>query len=76
MQVFHCKVRNDHLETLKQFGKLSGLKFNMSKYTVLRSGSLRKHNVIFCPEKNTHWTSISATALGIVFGKQQNTTEN
>ena len=30
-------------------------------------GSLRQHNVIFCPEKNVHWTSISATALGIVF---------
>ena len=29
--------------------------------------SLRKHNIIFCPEKNIHWTSISATALGIVF---------
>ena len=39
----------------------------MSKCTVLRIGSLGKHNVIFCPEKNIHWTSISATALGIVF---------
>jgi len=39
----------------------------MSKCTVLRIGSLRNHNVIFCPEKNIHLTSISSTALGIVF---------
>ena len=44
------------ITTLEQFGKLSGLKLSMSECTVLRIGSLRKHNVTFCPEKNIHWT--------------------
>mgnify|MGYP002153745991 CR=1 FL=1 len=39
------------ISTLEQFGKLSGLKLNMSKCTVLCIGSFRKHNVIFCPKK-------------------------
>ena len=50
MQVFHCKVRKGHLKnlitTLEQFGKLSGLKLNLSKSTFLRIGSLRKHKVL------------------------------
>ena len=57
---------------LDEFEKISGLKLNPSKCTVLRIGRLRNTNTKFMENKNFVWTSTSAKTLGIIFHTDRN----
>jgi len=52
--------------TIESFSKISGLKLNKDKCTVLQLGSLRNTQVHFCKDKHFNWTSDKATTLGII----------
>ncbi len=55
------------IHIIDEFSKISGLKLNIKKSTVLRVGALKNTNIIIGPEKKFNWTSISAKTLGIIF---------
>jgi hypothetical protein len=61
------KSFNALIKTIDEFSIFSGLKLNTKKSTVLRTGSLRNTDRIFCKMKKFAWTSVSAKTLGIVF---------
>ena len=52
---------------LDNYSLISGLKLNIKKCNVLRSGSLKTSNLQFCNDKKFQWKSDSAKALGMVF---------
>ncbi len=52
---------------IDEFSKISGLKLNTRKCTVLRVGALKNTNTAFCSENNFTWTSGNAKTLGITF---------
>ena len=56
-----------------KFGVSFGLTLNLSKYEVLRIGSLRNSNAPLCSELNLRWASHIVSALGVVFSTNQNT---
>ena len=58
--------------TIENFSKVSGLKLNKDKCTVLHLGSLRNTEVNFCKDKHFNWTSKKATTLGIIFSNNSN----
>jgi hypothetical protein len=45
----------------------SGLKLNIKKCNILKSGSLRTSNIHYCDDKKFQWKSDSVKALGMVF---------
>ena len=45
----------------------SGLKLNIKKRNVLKSGSLRNSNIHYCDDKKFQWKSDSVKALGMFF---------
>ena len=55
------------LHIIDEFYKISGLKLNASKSTILRIGNLKNTNLEFFREKQIKWTSTSAKTLGITF---------
>ena len=55
------------IATLDNFSKISGLRLNKNKCTVLRIGRMKFSNIIFCKKHNFSWTSESAKTLGITF---------
>ena len=52
---------------MDEFGKVSGLKLNPGKCTILKIGSLKNSNIHFLNERSYKWTSSSAKALGVTF---------
>ena len=55
------------IHLLEDFKKISGLKLNSNKTTVLRIGSLIDTNVEYMEERQFNWTSTEAKTLGITF---------
>ena len=58
---------NALIKTIDEFSHNSGLKLNVKKSTILRAGCLRNTEIIYCKMKKITWTSIQASALGIIF---------
>ena len=58
---------NALIETIDNFGTISGLKLNANKTTVLRVGSLKYTDIVYKKRKKMIWTSESAKALGMLF---------
>ena len=55
------------VDVLDNYSYISGLKLNVKKCNVLRTGSLKSSNVTYCNEKKFQWKSDSTKALGMVF---------
>jgi len=58
---------NKLVQTIDDFSHVSGLKLNTKKSTILRAGSLRNTEKIYCKMKSFIWTSQEAKTLGIIF---------
>ena len=52
---------------ITEFSKISGLNLNSKKSTILRVGSLKDTNIIYCKNKKFNWTCDSAKTLGLFF---------
>jgi hypothetical protein len=63
---------NTLVATVEDFRNVSGLKLNTKKSTVLRTGSLRNTDIIYCKKKGFIWTSDQAKTLGIIFTNDLN----
>ena len=55
------------VDVLDNYSFISGLKLNVKKCNVLRTGSLKSSNIVFCERKKFQWKSDSSKALGMVF---------
>ena len=55
------------LETLDDFGKVSGLRLNNKKTEALWIGSCKGSEEVFFPEKTFNWPNLKVKALGIWF---------
>ena len=64
------------ISVLENFSFISGLKLNTSKCSVLRCGSLKNSNIIFCPDKRFIWSSEQAKTLGMVFHNNNTNDKN
>ena len=59
------------INILEEFSAFSGLRLNIGKTTVLRIGTLRNTEKIYCKMKGFKWTSDQATTLGITFSNNK-----
>ena len=64
------------ISVLENFSYISGLKLNTSKCSVLRAGSLKTSNIIFCRDKKFIWSSEQAKTLGMVFHNNNTNNKN
>ncbi len=55
------------INTIDNFGNISGLLLNYSKSIIFRTGSIKNSNITYCDEKQFSWTSDRVKALGIHF---------
>ena len=55
------------IDILDNYSFDSGLKLNIKKCNVLKSGSLKTSNIHYCKDKKFQWKSDSVKALGMVF---------
>lgn len=55
------------INTIENFGRISGLKLNSNKSIILRVGTLAKSSLTYFPDKKFIWTSTNAKTLGITF---------
>ena len=61
------KSFNSTVYVLDAFERISGLKLNPKKCTILRIGSLKTTDIKFLNERPYKWTSSSAKTLGVIF---------
>ena len=59
------------IQCIHRFSLVSGLKLNNKKSIILRIGSLKNSNEIFCADKKFIWTNEKAATLGIVFSNDK-----
>ncbi len=54
-------------KTIEYFSKISGLRLNKAKCTILKIGTLRSNNTQWCNNNKYKWSNDQASTLGIVF---------
>ena len=59
------------IQCINRFSLVSGLKLNNKKSIILRIGSLKNSNEVFCADKKFIWTNEKASTLGIVFSNDK-----
>ncbi|MES9884044.1 MAG: reverse transcriptase domain-containing protein [Sedimenticola sp.] len=60
------------INTIDNFGYISGLRLNYSKSIIFKTGSLKTTKLTFCEDKKFEWTADVAKTLGINFCNDKN----